>query len=373
MMATSGLNPARILVRGVNWLGDAVMTTPALLRLRERFPQSHITMMTAEKLAELWTQHPALNGTLIVAHGESLWSLARRIQKEKFDLALILPNSPRSALEPWLARVPARIGYARGWRGILLTQPIAARPEHLGMRKRTASEIRSLLQSDTPPTAVPPLSHQVHDYLGLVAALGASSHVIAPHLQVSDSEVAQARQEIIPAASATGISGPVFFGLNPGAEYGPAKRWPIENFLAVARRISREFPEVTWLVFGGKTDGKACARVADPLGNRALNLAGTTSLRQLMCLLKLCKLVLTNDTGPMHLAAALGTPVIVPFGSTSPELTGPGLPGDPRHQLLRSPTPCAPCFLRQCPIDFRCMTGISVQQVVNAVSRAAKA
>ena len=100
---------------------------------------------------------------------------------------------------------------------------------------------------------------------------------------------------------------------------------------------------------------------------RNLNLAGQTSLRELMSLLKLCRVLLTNDSGPMHVAAALGTPVVVPFGSTSPELTGPGLPGDPRHRLLKSDAPCSPCFLRECPIDFRCMNGISVERVVEAV------
>ena len=101
------------------------------------------------------------------------------------------------------------------------------------------------------------------------------------------------------------------------------------------------------------------------------NLAGKTSLRELMALLKSCRVLLTNDTGPMHVAAALGTPVVVPFGSTSPELTGPGLPGDPRHRLLKSAAPCSPCFLRECPIDFRCLTGISVASVVDAVIQAA--
>jgi heptosyltransferase-2 len=98
-----------------------------------------------------------------------------------------------------------------------------------------------------------------------------------------------------------------------------------------------------------------------------LNLAGKTSLRELMALLKICRVLLTNDTGPMHVAAALGTPVVVPFGSTSPELTGPGLPGDSRHRLLKSDAPCSPCFLRECPIDFRCLNGISVERVVEAV------
>ncbi|MGA2854691.1 MAG: glycosyltransferase family 9 protein, partial [Verrucomicrobiota bacterium] len=97
------------------------------------------------------------------------------------------------------------------------------------------------------------------------------------------------------------------------------------------------------------------------------DLCGQTSLRELMALLKCCRVLLTNDSGPMHVAAALGTPVVAPFGSTSPELTGPGLPGDARHRLLKSGAPCSPCFLRECPIDFRCMTGITAERVVDAV------
>jgi heptosyltransferase-2 len=114
------------------------------------------------------------------------------------------------------------------------------------------------------------------------------------------------------------------------------------------------------------------AQIESAIGHRpsATNLAGQTSLRDLMSLLKLCRVLLTNDTGPMHVAAALGTPVVVPFGSTSPELTGPGLPGDVRHRLLKSDAPCSPCFLRKCPIDFRCLTGISVERVVEAVLEA---
>jgi heptosyltransferase II len=368
-MQANELHPARILVRGVNWLGDAVMTTPALQRLRERFPKARITVTAPEKLGELLAQHPAIDETLLVAAAEGTWPFVRRIQQHKFDLALILPNSPRSALEPWLARIPVRVGYARGWRGVLLTQAVPTRAEHVPMHKRTIGEIRALLKSAPTPNLLPPSAHHVHDYLGLVAALGGNPEPLAPHLQVSDTELTQAKREIAHAAHVTGVHKPLFLGLNPGAEYGPAKRWPTENFSAVARQINRKFPEVVWLVFGGKADIKVCTHVAGKLGHRALNLAGTTSLRQLMCLLKLCRLVLTNDTGPMHIAAALGTPVIVPFGSTAPELTGPGLPGDSRHHLLRTQAPCAPCFLRNCPIDLRCMTEISVDQAVHAVAR----
>jgi heptosyltransferase-2 len=368
-MAADTLNPARILVRGVNWLGDAVMTTPALLRLRERFPHARISMLIQEKLGDLWTQHPALDEALLVGPGESTWQVVRRLREKAFDLALILPNSPRSALEPWLARIPMRIGYGRGWRALFLTRALPTRDGHVTMHKRTPAEVQTLLRSGQIPTPLPPVAHQVHDYLALIASLGGSSAVCAPQVQVSDKELLQTQATLLPKSLHAGIEQPIFLGLNPGAEYGPAKRWPIESFSAAALQITRRFPSTIWLMFGSKADIPTCNRIADTLGPRSINLAGATSLRQLMCLLKGCRLVLTNDTGPMHVAAALGTPVIVPFGSTSPELTGPGLPGDPRHQFLRAPTPCAPCFLRHCPIDFRCMIGITVDQVVSAIAR----
>jgi len=163
------------------------------------------------------------------------------------------------------------------------------------------------------------------------------------------------------------------FGLNPGAEYGPAKRWPIERFIATAKEIQQR-THCTWILFGGPNDAELGNQIQSAVGPAAsLNLAGKTSLRELMCLIKLCRVFLTNDTGPMHIAAALGVPVAAIFGSTSPELTGPVSSGETRHQILASDAPCAPCFLRECPIDFRCMNGINVERVVEAVVALAKA
>jgi heptosyltransferase-2 len=170
---------------------------------------------------------------------------------------------------------------------------------------------------------------------------------------------------------------PPCFGLNAGAEYGPAKRWPERRFIEAAVDIQRRM-RCRWLVFGVGAEKELAARIAAGIRQAAspeqrdscvLDLAGGTSLGELCAALKLCRVLLTNDSGPMHVAAAAGTPVVVPFGSTSPELTGPGLPGDERHQLLQAGVPCAPCFLRECPIDFRCMTGITVESVVSAVMR----
>jgi heptosyltransferase-2 len=211
---------------------------------------------------------------------------------------------------------------------------------------------------------VPRAAHQIHEYLHLAAALGASSEPLAPQLFVAPEEIDLAKKKF----GLNAITGPIF-GLNPGAEYGPAKRWPVEKFISAAQEIQLR-TNCVWLIFGGKGDSQLCERIESEAQNQKLktkNFCGQTSLRELMALLKLCRVVLTNDTGPMHVAAALGTPVVVPFGSTSRELTGPGFPGDARHQLLKSDAPCAPCFLRECPIDFRCMNNLSVERVVAAV------
>jgi len=359
----------RILVRGTNWLGDAVMTTPALSRLREKFPGAHIGILCPDKLRELWRQHPAVDEAISFAPGESVLTTGKKLRAGKFDLALVLPNSPRSAIEPWLAGIPQRIGHARPWRIFFLTQAVAPRAGAVKMRKRTAAEIQQLVAADVNRrtdrafTSAAATAHQIHEYLHLAAALGASPEPLPPQLFIAPDEIEAARQKF----DLANISSPVF-GLNPGAEYGPAKRWPFERFIAAAQEIQRR-TNCVWLLFGGKNDEAAVAQIQSAIGNRqsAINLAGQTSLRELMALLKFCRVLLTNDTGPMHVAAALGTPVVVPFGSTSPELTGPGFPGDPRQRLLKSDAPCSPCFLRECPIDFRCMNGIGVERVVGAV------
>ena len=379
MSVSFKIPPRRILVRGTNWLGDAVMTTPALLRLREKFPDAHITLLTPEKLRELWLHHPAVNETISFAPGESVFSISKKLRAGKFDLALVLPNSPRSAIEVFFAGIPERIGYARSWRNFFLTHSVAPRADAVKMRKRSAAEIKKLIVAPQSSAGVSPASgkklagetpaplssaHQIHEYLHLAAALGANPEPLAPQLFVTPEEIESAKKKF----ALEKIDGPIF-GLNPGAEYGPAKRWPVEKFIAAAKEIQQR-TNCVWLIFGGKNDAPLTSQIESAISNRQSaiqNLAGKTSLRELMALLKLCRVLLTNDTGPMHVAAALGTPVVVPFGSTSPELTGPGLPDDTRHRLLKSDAPCSPCFLRECPIDFRCMNGISVERVVKAV------
>ena len=407
----------RILVRGVNWLGDAVMTTPALLRLREHFLEAHITLLTPAKLKDLWSHHRAINEIIAFGPDDTLWEIARKIRvhshsfgqgKEdpaelgtgalaadspsigsvrgqvlshagsSFDLALVLPNSPRSALEVWLAGIPRRVGFARPWRNWFLTQAVPARPGHTRMRKRSVAEIKRLIDSRNEPPQPPaftpqvPSAHQLYDYLHLVAALGANPEPLPPHLTVTPEDIDKAVRKFNLTGAAP--SDRLLLAVSPGAEYGPAKRWPVERFIAATREIHKR-TKCFWLILGSTGDVEVAGRIEfglRTLDSELRNLAGQTSLRELCALLKCCRVLLTNDTGPMHLAAALGTPVVVPFGSTSPELTGPGLPGDPRPRLLKSEALCSPCFRRECPIDFRCMNGIGVDRVVDAVVGALK-
>ncbi|HYV29355.1 MAG TPA: lipopolysaccharide heptosyltransferase II [Candidatus Eisenbacteria bacterium] len=377
----AGPGTEKILVRGVNWLGDAVMTTPALQRLREARPDAEITLLTPSKLADLWRDYPSVDRVMTFSKADRIGETAQRLRREDFHAGIAFPNSIRSALELWLARIPERVGYARSWRNVFLTLALAPRPGAVPMHQRSAAEVRELVRNNSVMVQFPATAHHLHDYLHLTAALGANPEPVPPRLNVTESEVKHATEKF---GLASNPQQPVF-GLNPGAEYGAAKRWPSERFVAAAREIKQR-TNCLWIIFGGKGDVDLAAKIhtgivaspapglsVDPSQKAGvLNLAGATSLRELAALLKACEVVLTNDTGPMHLAAALGTPVVALFGSTSPAFTSPGLPGSAQNVLLQSPVPCAPCFRRECPIDFRCMNNLTVAAVVGAVLDAAQ-
>ncbi len=346
------------------------MTTPALLRLREAKPDAHITLLTSEKIRDLWLKHPAINEVQTFKADESFLTVGNRLRKGRYDIAVIFPNSPRSALEVWWARIPRRIGYARSWRNSLLTDVIQPSASEVKMHKRSEVEIKQLVAEGEAMAKLPASAHQIHHYLNLVASLGANPEPIAPKLEVTEEAVTNFTEKF---KLETSPENPRYFAMNPAAEYGPAKCWPEDRFAEAAIQIQKA-TNCRWLIFGLTRDKEMAERIASKINNAAktpqtaaVNLAGATRLDELCAALKFCRVLLTNDSGPMHVAAALGTPVVVPFGSTSPELTGPSLPGDPRHRLLRANAPCSPCFLRECPIDFRCMTGIQVTDVVKAV------
>ncbi len=365
MAVASTSDPLRIVVRGVNWLGDAVMSTPAVLRLRERFPKARIALLTQAKLAGLWTDHPAIDDVIALQPGESAWAVARRLRSQRFDLAVILPNSPRSAMEAFLARIPRRVGGRWPWRNWMLTDVVEAHPGAVAMHRREAAEIEAALARPNAPAhwgeALPPAAaHHVHQYLRLLRPLGGCVDPLPPSIGVSPTVLAETRTrfDIDPTR--------LWIGINAGAEFGAAKRWPVESFRAVVAGLVRR-PEVGLLILGGPADVELAESVLPLDPGQVRVLAGKTTLPQLAAALKCCAVVVTNDTGPMHLAAAVGTPVLVLFGSTSPELTGPGLPGDPRHRFLRHEVPCSPCFLRECPADLRCLHGIPPERVLSVL------
>ncbi|MGZ5544535.1 MAG: lipopolysaccharide heptosyltransferase II, partial [Limisphaerales bacterium] len=318
-------------------------------------------LLSHEKLADLWHGQPFVDEVLTFTSEESVFAVAMRLRPQKFTLGIAFPNSTRSALELRLAGIPRRVGYAGGVRNLLLNRRVPRRKDAVTMHKRSDAEIARDADLTRTVQSIPKTAHHIFDYLGIVAAVGASAQPLSPQIFVADKEVALAREKF-------GLSGEqLVFGLNPGAEYGPAKRWQKERFAAAAAKLQMKY-KARWIIFGGARDTELCNWVAEQIGmfspeKEPINVAGKTTLRELAALLKACRIVLTNDTGPMHLAAAVGAQVVVPFGSTSPELTGP--PAD-NARILRSQVGCSPCFRRECPIDFRCMKSIEVSAVVDA-------
>jgi len=313
----------RILIRATNWIGDSVMMMPAVTRLREANPDAHLALLCPAKLRDLWQHNPNLNKVLTKLTG-------------RYDTAYIFPNSFRSAWETWRAGIPRRIGYPGHWRRRLLTDIISdnetVRYDTVAVAGRTFQ--RKVFSSQR---------HQVYRHLALVG----SPQPTAPRIWLGPDESALR-------AKLLGNDPRPILTLNPGAEYGPAKRWPAERFTEVAKRI----PNCRVVLLGSPSDQVI------PLPDGSLNLVGKTTLLELCVVLKAARALLTNDTGPMHLAAALDVPQVVLFGSTSPELTGPL---SDKAVVLREPVECSPCFLRECPIDFRCMNGLTVERVAKAV------
>lgn len=308
----AGLQPFRLLIRSSNWLGDAVMGIPAAEACKVGRPDVHLTVLAPEKLAPLWRRVPAVDDVIALRPGESPRQLARRIHKE-FDAAILFPNSLRSALEARALRVPRIAGYPGHWRRRLLNQIPHFAPDSGG--------------------------HQANRFLRLVEHCGA----------------------IVPADGATFSrkttqppGRPLRIGVCPGAEYGPAKRWPADRFAAAMADFHSSTP-AEWIIFGVAGDAPVAEAIVNGCGFPVQNLAGRTTLDQLMDTLSSCDALLTNDTGTMHLAAFLGVPTVAIFGSTEPALTSPL--GD-FHRVIRHKVECSPCFLRECPIDFRCMLRI---------------
>lgn len=302
------------------------MSLPALRAIRERFSTARISVLAKPWVADLYGRESFLD-EIILYNGPSPWRTGHELRARRFDCAILLQNALEAAWIAWLARIPTRIGYKRDGRQLLLTRAVD-RPK---------------------PGEIP--RHERFYYLellrraGLIEALPASEE-IRLHRTASP-------------------NGRRVIGISPGAAYGTAKRWLPERFAEAASRLAAE-RGASVALFGSKSERELCDQVAQSVaarlnGCQVINYAGETTLSQFIDLASACELFLTNDSGAMHIASALGVPTVAIFGATDDTTTGPT---GRKARVVRENVACSPCLLRECPIDHRCMTRVSAERVV---------
>lgn len=332
----------KILVRGVNWIGDTILTLPTLEGLRRLVPQAQITLLARPHLCSLLIHSPLVDGLLPypAGRGAALVHLERDLiadlRGRAYDLALILPRSLRAAIIPYLAAIPCRIGYGANHRSVFLTHAF--------------KETEQLLRL-----------HQVEYYYHLLTPLGAGGAWHMPDLPTTAEEDTWVDSFF----TAAGIGAHhTLIAMNPGSTYGSAKCWDPVKYVQLGRRLLT-FPRTRVLLVGGRDNAALIEFISLSLNGRAL-VAVDQDLIRLTAILKRCRLLITNDTGPMHIAAAVATPVIALFGSSNPITTGPLGQG---HTIIMRQAPCSPCLKRHCPTDHRCMEDITVAEVEEAALR----
>jgi len=320
------------------------MSLPALRAIRGRWPEAEIAVLARPWVAELYRDQECADRLLVYEHRGRHHGflgrerLVRELRGEGFDAAVLLQNAFEAAWLAWRARIPERIGYARDGRGWLLTRPVAVPG-------------RGELQR-----------HQSYYYLELLRRVGWIERlpaVDAISLRVSEDARREAEQRLLAAGARPGT---MRIALAPGAAYGSAKCWLSERYAALADGLIAA-GDADVILFGAPPEREMAERIARSMQRCAVNLAGATSIGELPALLRACRLFVGNDSGAMHVAAAVGLPVVGIFGPTDPEATRPVTP---LFTLVREPVFCSPCLLRHCPIDHRCMTRISVEQVFRA-------
>ena len=329
-----------ILIRSTNWIGDAVMTTPAIGAVRESFPDARITILANPLVAELFASHDRVDEVIVYdrkgrhAGLSGRFVMAAELRKRNFDLAVLLQNAFDAALIARLAGIPRRMGYRTDGRGFLLTHGVTVSPE----KKRL---------------------HHVDYYLSMLAEWGIITSGKGLHLTVTSEE----QSALAATLARNGIGGGDFLlGINPGATYGSAKRWYPERFAKVADDLARHWGAQV-VITGGPGEAGIAGEIESVMAGSCLNMAGRTSVRELMALIKRCNFFVTNDSGPMHIAAAFNVPLAAIFGSTDNTTTSPY---SERSVVVRSDAACAPCLKRECPTDHRCMTAVTAEDVINA-------
>ncbi|MFA5123963.1 lipopolysaccharide heptosyltransferase II [Zavarzinia sp.] len=326
----------KILVVAPSWIGDTILAQPLFALLKRNNPDVRIEVLAPDWSAPLLTRMAEVDAVVInpFRHGEfgfaTRRALGRRLAGADFSAAYVLPNSWKSALVPFFARIPRRIGYQGESRYLLLNErhrlDVAAHPQ------------------------------LVQRYAALAGPLPASLPL--PHL----SSTAEQQQTVRSALNLPLDAAPVIFC--PGAEYGPAKRWPTQHFAALARLVATPQNPV-WLV-GSAKDAAVGDDIARAAEGAALNLCGRSTLEQAIDLIASARCVVSNDSGLMHVAAALGRPLVALYGSSSPAYTPPL---SAQARIVSRNLPCSPCFKRECPLGhFDCMNGITPQQVAATVT-----
>jgi heptosyltransferase-2 len=311
---------SNILIRATNWVGDAVMSIPALHAVRRRYPRAHIAVLAKPWVADLYRRESFANE--VIVYEGSRWHVAAGLRPHKFDCAILFQNAFDAALVAWLARIPVRIGYNRDGRRLLLTRavPVPA------------------------PGDIP--RHERFYYLELLRRCGIIDEIPTCDAIRLELKGRKPVQRLI--------------GVSPGAAYGTAKQWLPERFAAAASNVAAARGSAIAL-FGSKSEVDLCEKVRALLNGHAVtNYAGKTTLAEFIDLASQCELFLTNDSGAMHIASALGVPTVAVFGATDDVATGPT---GPLARVIREPVDCSPCLLRQCPIDHRCMVKVSAERV----------
>ena len=333
---------SKILIRSTNWIGDAVMSLPAIRAVRARLPAAEIVVLARPWVADLYARETGISRVIPYNAAPGFHDLsgklrvARVLRRERFDCAILLQNAFEAAAVARLAGIPRRIGYARDGRGMLLTDAIA------------------VPRSDEIPR------HERFYYLELLRRAGLIEE-IPPSDAVRLEGADDARASGAARFAQLNITEPVI-GVSPGAAYGTAKRWLPERFAEAAIETARaQGGSVAF--FGSAGERELCQTVAQMVGQAGVgthNFAGKTTLRQFIDLAAACRVFLTNDSGAMHIASALGVPTVAVFGATDDSTTGPT---GALARVVREPVECSPCLLRECPIDHRCMTRVPAARV----------
>jgi heptosyltransferase-2 len=325
-------DPRKILVRATNWVGDAVMSLPALRALRERYPKAHIAILAKPWVGDLYGREPFCDELIPYSPGTlaEKWAAGRKLAGRGFDMAILLQNAFEAAAVAWAARIPERIGYARDGRSLLLTKAVPV-PE--------------------------PGAHERFYYLELLKRAEIIDRI--PECEAIRLDGASAARVAGRARFQERGMGATIVGVSPGAAYGSAKRWLPERFAAAASEVAAELGAQV-AVFGSAAERDVCEEVARGVTVPVHNFAGETSLGEYIELAAACRVYLTNDSGPMHIASALGLPTVAIFGATNHVTTGPT---GPLAKVVRENVECSPCLKRECPIDHRCMTRVEASRV----------